>query len=476
MRVRRRLPAQRPLQADRCSNSVTAAQVAAQPELRRELGLRDLVLTQVLFVVGLPWIGVAGKLGPSHVVYWLLAIVTFYLPCAAVVIFLNTSMPLEGGLYQWAKLTFNPFTGFMVGWNLWLYVIVLTSETGLQIMANLAYALGPEYAWLAGSKLWITLVSCSSVALLVWVSVVGLGIGKWVHNAGGIVIIAIFFVIIAFALASGNYHPWRFEVPAASLFGLNILSKLGFGALGGFEYVAILAGECRSPARSIANSVLIAAPIIALMFILGTSAMITLVPIDQIDLIGPISQVLHAGAKPFGVIAKIVPVAVFMVIGLRVAQASVNFTGNTRLPMVAGWDRILPSWFTKLNPKRRTPVNSIMLAGAAVLAMGLASLIGVGHQESFQTLWNAATTFYAIPYLVMFAIPLFSRKLEGVPLWLKIAAVSGLVMTALNIGFSVLPIIDVQNTLAFTMKIGGVIVAGNAIGAAVFLLRSRQVL
>jgi amino acid transporter len=67
---------------------------------KKELGLRDLVLTQVLFIVGLGWVGTAARLGPSHVVFWLLAIVFFYLPSAAVVIHLNRLMPLEGGLYQ----------------------------------------------------------------------------------------------------------------------------------------------------------------------------------------------------------------------------------------------------------------------------------------------------------------------------------------------------------------------------------------
>src|SRR6476619_3273999 len=109
------------------------AQVAARStELKKELGIRDLVLTQILFIVGLAWIGVAGKLGPSHVFFWLLAIALFYLPSAAVVIYLNRLMPLEGGLYQWAKLGFNTFIGFMVGWNLWLFVILNCSEIGLQ--------------------------------------------------------------------------------------------------------------------------------------------------------------------------------------------------------------------------------------------------------------------------------------------------------------------------------------------------------
>src|SRR3954469_11753568 len=86
---------------------------------KKELGLTDLVLTQILFIIGLPWVGVAAKQGPAHVVLWLAAIVLFYLPSAAVVIHLNRAMPLEGGLYQWAKLGFNELTGFMVAWNLW---------------------------------------------------------------------------------------------------------------------------------------------------------------------------------------------------------------------------------------------------------------------------------------------------------------------------------------------------------------------
>ena len=59
---------------------------AHSASLKKELGVRDLALTQILFIIGLTWIGVAGKLGPSHVVFWLLAVVLFYLPLTGVVI------------------------------------------------------------------------------------------------------------------------------------------------------------------------------------------------------------------------------------------------------------------------------------------------------------------------------------------------------------------------------------------------------
>src|SRR5215471_7284557 len=169
---------------------------------RKELGLLDLALTQILFIIGLGWVGTAAKLGQSHVVFWLLAVLFFYLPSAVVVIYLNGLMPLEGGLYQWAKLGFNELAGFMVAWNLWIYAMVLMSDLGVQAASNLAYAFGPQYAWLAASKVFITMASCALIGTLAVVSILGLGVGKWLHNAGGFVLIVTFVVLVALPLIS----------------------------------------------------------------------------------------------------------------------------------------------------------------------------------------------------------------------------------------------------------------------------------
>jgi len=64
---------------------------------RKELGLVDLALAQVLYVVGSAWVGTAAKLGDAHLAFWLLAIALYYLPQAAVVVWLSRLMPLEGG-------------------------------------------------------------------------------------------------------------------------------------------------------------------------------------------------------------------------------------------------------------------------------------------------------------------------------------------------------------------------------------------
>ena len=449
---------------------------------KKELGLTDLVFTQILFIVGLPWVGVAAKQGPSHVVLWLLATLLFYIPSAFVVIYLNKAMPLEGGLYQWAKLGFNEFIGFIVAWNLWLFAILNTSEIGLQLTQYIIYIAGPSSEGLAENRLFIGAVNLFVIGVLIVITIIGLGIGKWVHKAGGALMVLTFATIILLPILNwfhgsiSEYRPVTFAMPVWNIMTLNLLGKMGFGAFGGFEYVAIHAGEARDPVRSIGRSVAIAAPIIAVMFILGTSAVLNIIPQDQIDLIAPVPQLLNVGFGPLGGAVAIGMLAIFALLSIRLAQASVQFGGNTRLPMVAGWDNLLPAWFTRLHAKYRTPVNSILFVGAVTFFMSIVGLIGVGKQEAFQLLWNASGLFYALTYLVMFAIPIFGLRAANVktPGWLKLAAASGLLMTLLYVALSVVPIINVGSPFAFAAKIGGSIIAANAVGGAIYFIASRR--
>jgi amino acid transporter len=226
----------------------------------------------------------------------------------------------------------------------------------------------------------------------------------------------------------------------------------------------------------VSRSVFIAAPVIALMFVLGTSAVVAYVPADDIDLIAPVAQVLRAGFGPFGIAAPLVTVAILMTLAMRIGQASVAFTAVTRLPMVAGWDDMLPSWFSTLHASYKTPVNSIVLVGASSFAIASLSLIGVRHAEAFQLLFNASGIFYALTYVVMFAIPLFG--LRGVsprpPLWLQLASWSGLLMTLLYIGLSVFPIIKVDSVSTFALKIVLLIGVMNLVGVGILASARRR--
>src|SRR2546423_5711035 len=453
---------------------------ARSATLKKELGLFDLVLTQVVFVVGTIWVGWAAKLGYQQNVFWILAIVTFYLPLAAVVIFLNRLLPLEGGLYQWAKAAFGDLVAFMVAWNLWVFAILIASGIGLVVTTNISYAAGDQAAWMRSTKWLITVVSCLLVLGMIAAAVRGLGIGKWIHNAGGAALMITFAVLLALPLLTTHpheYRPFAVQVPTMSGMNINVYSKLALGALTGFEYIAILAGETRAPARTIGRSVIISAPIIAVMFILGTSTVLAFVSPDQVDLIGPIPQVLSIGFRSYGWVGKVVSLTILGVVVRQIALMSIYFAGNTRLPLVAGWDHLLPAWFTRLHRKHRTPVNSIIVVGIVTLVFGLASLVGVGEQEAFQLLDNAGGVFYAATYVVLFAIPLFGMKAFGVraPWWLQLACASGLLVSLLYIAFTIVPIIAVGSRLAFATKIIAVVIVANAIGLGIFLLGQLKI-
>ncbi|PYO77663.1 MAG: amino acid permease [Gemmatimonadetes bacterium] len=450
--------------------------------LRKELGLIDLVLMQIMYVVGSGWVGTAAKLGTSHTVFWLLAIALYYLPQAAVVIYLARLMPVEGGLYQWTTIGLGRFAGFMLAWNLWAYAVLIGATFGVTIATNAAYLLGGSNAPLSHVWWYTPIVSTLALVLVTAISVLGLRVGRWVQNVGGaahVLTFAALLIVPLVAVAHGrsvSYRPLDVSAPAFTPYSLNIFGKMALGALSGFEYVAIMAGETRSASRTITRSVFLAAPIIALMFILGTDSVIALVPRDRIDLVSPIPQTLSLGFEGSGIAQLIVPALILLLLLRQLGVVTMLFNGNTRLPLVAGWDNLLPRWFTQLHPRFRTPVNSILFVSAITIAFSLAGQAGVGVQEAFQLLENAAGILYAFAYLALFAIPIFgAAKLERrPPMWLRIAAGSGFLVSLLYSTLSVFPIIDVASWQTFAAKIVGVIVAGNLIGVAIYILSLRS--
>jgi amino acid transporter len=436
--------------------------------LRKELGIADLVFAQILIIIVPEFYGTAVKAGNAHVVLWLLAILLFFIPHAFVVAYLNRLMPLEGGLYEWARLGFSDRVGFLTAWNIWLLQTVQVSQIALVTTTYVSYAV-PRAAWIATSQPALVATSVVLIALMMQVARLGLGVGKWLSNAGSIVTVFVLTVLILlpfFHVWRGHltaYHPLPLVVPPITLLSFSIFSKMTFGALSGFETVAIFAGESRHPARNIARSILFTAPIIAILYILGTSAILAFISPDAIDVIGPIPQALRSGLSGFSEAGPIVAIAILLLLLNYLCSYTLYFSANTRLPLVAGWDHLLPSWFTRLHPTHRTPVNSILFMGAVALASSTAVLVGAGSQESFILLQTWAWTFYGLAYLVKFAIPLVSPKEKGLRpgAWLRLGAASGFLVTLLFVLLSAQPVIPVASKTAYFAKVVLVVLGAN---------------
>ena len=348
--------------------------------------------------------------------------------------------------------------------NIWLNCAFLFPTLSLAILQMAAYALGPQAAWIAADKFMILALSLAITCGLALVAWRGLSIGRWVNNVGGLGFVLLFAIVILAALprwfgGGAVTAPVSLALPALSLMNLNLLGKMGFGALCGIDAVAIFAGECRSADTSklIRRSIWTSAPLISLMMVLGTASVLAYSRPDTVDLIAPGIQVLNIGFP------RLVAIAVAMLIVATLAQKSLYFSIMIRMPMVAGWDHLLPAWFSRLDERYRTPVGSVLFAGANIMALTLMAIWGADNQEAYQLLLNASLLCFAGAYLVMFAIPLVARGEQ--PSWaVRIAAVSGFTMTLLFVVLSAFPIVRVAHPGLFAAKliavIGGLQCAG----------------
>jgi amino acid transporter len=214
---------------------------------------------------------------------------------------------------------------------------------------------------------------------------------------------------------------------------------------------------------------LISAPVIAAFYIFGTSAIMAFVPADQIDLIGPVPQALSIALHPYGIAKFLVPLSAFFLFMNVFCTGCLTFGASARLPMVAGWEGVVPAWFTKLHPKYRTPINSVFFAAVATLAACVIALVGVNQEEAFSLIQIWGFTLYGLVYLAMFAIPLVSGKPgKQCGLGMKIAALSGFLVTLLFVVLSIFPVIDVPNPASYAWKTIAVVVGVNVVGGLLY--------
>jgi glutamate:GABA antiporter len=453
----------------------------SQHNLRRQLGLGDLVLAQILCVVGSAWVGVAAGLGRAQTLFWIGAMVLFYVPMAASVIGLNREMPLEGGLYAWAHRAFGDLGGFLTAWNLLIYGLAVTAAIIYAIPTELSYLIGPAAAWLPENRLASLGIVTLVLAGITFGALRGLELGKWIHNVGGIAMMSVFVVLILLPVWGLARHqpitwtPFAFAMPPRDLRTLALFGQIMFGGLCGLEYIAILAGESKEPAKLIGRSVWVSSPIICAMFILGTSSVVAYIPRNAIDFIAPIPQTMRAALGNSGA-GNWLAMAAILLVELRLLGASSYiFTGVTRLPMTAGWDELVPSWFTRLHPRWRTPANSIGCMAAIIFLLVVLANVGVHAQEAFQVLSNASTTHYEIAYLAMFAIPLAGRMTlrKRLPQWLKWTSVVGFCATVFSLLISAYPFVRVVNARVYAAKIVGTVLVSNCIAIGFYTMRRR---
>src|SRR6476646_2508 len=407
------------------SASPGVADAATETVLPRALGLRDLVLFNLVAVVGLRWLATAGKAGPSALVLWLLAAVFFFVPQGLVVTELASRFPEAGGIYQWTKRALGEKHGYVCGWCYWINNVLYYPNLLISTAVIATYVVGKGDSALASNWTYVLTATLICLWLAVLMNIVGVGTGKWLQNAGGIgtyipglILIALGAAVILMHRAPANPITSRNIVPDLGNLGeLNLWASIAF-AFAGLELSSAMGGEVRDPRRTLPRAILIAAPLIALVYILGTGALLWLVPTGDINIVSGFLQATDAGARKLSPsLWWLAPLAAAAYTLGNIGGVGAWLTGPARVAFAIGLDRYFPPAFGKVHPKWKTPYVAILVQAGLATVFLLLSVLGKGTtvEKAYLILLDTQLLVYFIPYVYLFIAFLVHRRTEAPP-------------------------------------------------------------
>jgi amino acid transporter len=420
-----------------------------QPHLRRELGLRDLTLFLIALMVGPRWISVAAHGGPGTLVLWLLAALLFAVPLAITVAALSAKYPGAGGLYLWARNDFGPWPGFLNFWIYWLGIAFLIPGASLFALGIFVYALGPSYAHLADNPVYMI----GGSLLLLWTALItnliGLNIGKWTENLGGLMPWTLGALLIASAALVATRHgsataiTWSSAWPVWNWDTMNSWAAIAY-AMTGMEAAGMMAAEIRDPNRTIPRAAWISSTFVALFYIASTVSLLVIMAPAKISEMNGLAQVTATAGAEIG-LPWLAPAVVLMIIINVVGAFGGLGSSISRMPFAAGVDHLLPPAFAKVHPRWHTPHVAILSLGVVATFLLIACQAGDTIKSAYRALVDLTVIVGFLPYLYMFASAWKAGK------W--ISAILGTGVSVLAIACSVSPPPEVTKVWLFEGKL-----------------------
>jgi len=452
------------------------------------MGFVDLVLFYVVTGVSLRWIAMAASAGPSAVIIWLVAWLTFYTPLALSVIELSSRYPQQGGLYIWSKRAFGDFAGFLCAWIYWTSNLPYFPAVLYFAGSNALYVRGERWNYLSNDVNFYIIFSIITLAAITIMNVVGLDVGKWLHNVGGLamwlpVVIILVMGFIAFnRFGSATSFNAGALIPSTHFKDLIFWSTLTF-ALGGCETASFMAEEVKNTRRAIPFALFTGGLVVTFCYIAGTIGVLLALPRDQVSNLQGLMQAITRTAGRIGFF-WIIPVSAGLIALSNLGAAGAYLAAVARLPFVAGIDRFLPPVFGKLHPRWGTPYVALILQAVCGVIFVFLGQAGTTVKGAYDVLVSMGIITYFLPYLFLFAAmirlqrqpagPDVIRVPGGKPVALLLA-VLGFTTASLTIALSFLPTpLEVNPTLEVIKVTGGTAVL-LAVGALLYWTGKRRV-
>jgi glutamate:GABA antiporter len=416
------------------------------PELKRELGLRDLTLFTIACIVGTRWIPAAAHAGPQSVTLWFLAALLFMMPLTFVVASLSVKYPGAGGFYLWTRNDFGRWPGFLCFWSYWVAIAFWFPSAAMFYMSAGLYALGPKYAHLAQNRTVLLSVALGAIWIALGTNLIGMRIGKWTENMGAASTWLAGALLVGIAVMIGTRHGSATAIDIRPTLGwdtVNSWANFAY-AMSGMELAGLMNAEIRDPERTLPRAGWIASAFAFMFYSGATIALLVILRPERISEMNGFADAADAASQTLGW-AWLAPLIAGLVILSAVGQFGGLGTGVSRLPFAVGVDHLLPKAFARIHPRWGTPYVAIV--SLAVVASFLLTVMQAGDtiRAAYQSLVSLMVITGFFPYLYMFG--------SGWKAGRRVSAVSGWLVTILAIVCSIVPTSEVHNVWLFECKL-----------------------
>jgi APA family basic amino acid/polyamine antiporter len=393
-------------------------------ELKRSLGALNLILLGIGCIIGTGIFVLTGRAaaefaGPGIMISF---VITGTL-CAFVALSyseLAAAIPVSGSAYSYTYASMGEFVAWVMGLLLLLeygvaastvavgwsgYTVSLLHDFGINLPAALTAAPGvmvtdPVTGAVVGGIVNLPAL----IGILAVTSLLSIGISESA-TANNIVVAIKVTVVIAFIVIGAFYvkpELWSPLIPPQnpppppgsdmSIFG-QIWRALGdvlsgsntsqygvggvitgaatiFFAYIGFEAVSTAGAESKNPGRDMPIGILGSLIICTILYIATCAVLVGIVPYTELNDPAPIAKAVNAIGLPW--FAFLVKIGAFA--GLSSVMLVLLY-GQTRIFYTMSRDGLLPSVFSKVDAKTKTPVFNTLLVGA--IAAGFAGFMGL---------------------------------------------------------------------------------------------------
>ena len=395
---------------------------------------------------------------------WIISLLLFFFPQGIAVIELAHRYPGEGGVYLWAKEVFGDFHGFLSGWCYWTNNMLYVPTIMLYFVGVSVYVLGPQYRGLPDNKIFAASLSLALLALLTLLNILGLGVGKWINNAGAVGTFIAAAVLVGLGIViwfrfGTTITAADFKIPANPRFVLNSFGVVCFGLIG-LELASVMGDEIQDPARTLPGAVAWGGVISGTLYVAATLTLLISVG-KSVNVLQGVVQAVTGMAARVGVYWIAVPFAIMLSLAIA-GIGSAWIGGCARIPFVAGLDSYMPSWLGKVHPRYSTPYAALIVQSVVSGVLVLLNFAGAGVQETFQKLLSLAVVLNLIPFVYMFAALVRFAITEPVPkgqysrTTMFLAGSSGLLTAILGIALVFFPAQQISSLLWYEVwMIGG---------------------